>query len=68
MFLHRIPLILRGEKRSVAEAKKSPEAVKGSAFDWALIKRLFAYTRPYKGRFILVLSLTLISAALPMIT
>ncbi|MBP6721748.1 MAG: ABC transporter ATP-binding protein [Bacteroidia bacterium] len=64
MFLHRIPLILRGEKRSVAEAKKTPEAVKGSAFDWALIKRLLSYTRPYKGRFILVLSLTLLSAAL----
>jgi ATP-binding cassette, subfamily B, multidrug efflux pump len=48
----------------VAEAGKSTDSVKGSAFEWALIKRLFSYTRPYRGRFILVLTLTLVSAAL----
>lgn len=47
----------------MAEAK-APDAVKGSAFDWPLIKRLITYTRPYRGKFILVLVLTLVSAAL----
>ncbi|MFM2375238.1 MAG: hypothetical protein RLZZ165_335 [Bacteroidota bacterium] len=40
------------------------EAVKGSAFDWAIIQRLLRYIRPYRGRFLLVLGLTLLSAAL----
>ncbi|MFN8393958.1 MAG: ABC transporter ATP-binding protein [Bacteroidia bacterium] len=47
----------------MAEAK-APDAVKGSAFDWPLIKRLIGYTKPYRGKFILVLVLTLVSAAL----
>jgi ATP-binding cassette subfamily B multidrug efflux pump len=48
----------------VAAPTKPTDAVKGSAFEWPLIKRLFSYTRPYKGRFVLVLSLTVLSAAL----
>jgi ATP-binding cassette, subfamily B, multidrug efflux pump len=48
----------------VAAATKTADAVKGSAFEWPLIKRLFSYTRPYKGRFVLVLALTVLSAGL----
>lgn len=38
--------------------------MRGSAFDWPIIKRLLGYTRPYRGRFVLVLGLTLLSAGL----
>jgi ATP-binding cassette, subfamily B, multidrug efflux pump len=48
----------------VATAAKPADAVKGSAFDWPIIKRLLGYTKPYRGRFLVVLLLTLFSAAL----
>lgn len=48
----------------MAATAKPGEGVKGSAFEWPIIKRLFGYTQPYRGRFVLVLSLTLLSAAL----
>jgi ATP-binding cassette, subfamily B, multidrug efflux pump len=48
----------------VAEAAKSPDAVKGSAFDWPIVRRILSYTRPYKVLFALALLLTLLSAAL----
>ena len=48
----------------MATATKTENTTKGSAFEWPLIKRLFSYTRPYRGRFVLVLALTLLSAAL----
>ena len=48
----------------MATATKTENTTKGSAFEWPLIKRLFSYTRPYRGRFVLVLALTLVSAAL----
>jgi ATP-binding cassette, subfamily B, multidrug efflux pump len=57
-------LTFAGVKEIVAEAAKSSDAVKGSAFDWPIIKRLFGYTRPYRARFVFVLLLTLLSAAL----
>lgn len=42
--------------------------VKGSAFDWPLIRRILSYTRPYKGKFILALALTLVMAVLAPLT
>ncbi|HHG84280.1 MAG TPA: ABC transporter ATP-binding protein, partial [Bacteroidetes bacterium] len=39
-------------------------AVKGSAFEWPLIRRILSYTRPYKVRFATALGLTLFSALL----
>lgn len=48
----------------MAATKTTDTTVKGTAFDWTLVRRLFGYTRPYRGRFVLVLALTVVSAAL----
>lgn len=37
---------------------------KGSAFEWPLVRRLLSYTRPYRGRFLLALLLTILLAVL----
>lgn len=50
-----------------ATAKKTDE-VKGSAFDWPIVKRILSYTRPYRGMFALALLLTLLGAALSPLT
>lgn len=44
----------------------APEPPKkaGRAFDWKLLRRIFSYTRPYRGWFVVALLLTLVMAAL----
>lgn len=48
----------------MSNKKKKTDAVKGSAFEWPLIKRILSYTRPYRGKFALALFLTLLTAVL----
>lgn len=43
---------------------QSSTAPKGNAFEWPLVRRILSYTRPYRGRFILALFLTLLLSAL----
>lgn len=54
---------------AVSEKAKTPPAkpadtVKGSAFEWPLMRRLLRYTKPYRPQFVLALLLTLLGAVL----
>lgn len=43
---------------------KPADTVKGSAFEWPLMRRLLRYTKPYRPQFLLALFLTLLGAVL----
>ena len=44
----------------MAKAKNQNSQVKGSFFEWPLIRRIVGYTRPYKGYFVVAIFITIL--------
>jgi ATP-binding cassette, subfamily B, multidrug efflux pump len=52
----------------VSDQQKGPESASGNVFDVAILRRLYDFTRPYRGRFFTLVGVILLGAALAPLT